>query len=228
MQPQDNSTQPTSTTPPPASNSESTPSQQRVHNPLEAMRPGEHIICEIKRHPIGLLGLYASVGLVVLLVAIFGYGLGPTIFTATSRAQIFTYSTLAFAVAAFFGVVALLIGHKIYWGNRWIVTNDSVTQISQLSLFNVQSSQLSLANVEDVTSERSGLLPHLFNYGSLKAETAGERQKFKLSFCPNPDHYARLILQAREEFEHENYRITTLRQQPDQSGGQGGYSANGF
>lgn len=213
MQPQDNPTQPAPPAIPPVENGDPTQSQQRVYNPLEAMRPGEHIICEVKRHPIGLLGLYVSVALVVLLVAIFGYGLGPTIFTTISKGQMFTYSTLALTVASFFGVIALLVGHKIYWGNRWVVTNDSVTQISQLSLFNVQSSQLSMANIEDVTSERSGLLPHLFNYGSLKAETAGERQKFKLSFCPNPDHYARLILQAREEFEHENYRITTLRQQ---------------
>jgi hypothetical protein len=79
-----------------------------------------------------------------------------------------------------------------------VVTSDSLTQISQTSLFNRQSSQLALVNIEDVTAEQNGILAHMFNYGVIRVETAGERSKFVFTYCPNPNFYAQQILQARE------------------------------
>lgn len=58
-----------------------------------------------------------------------------------------------------------------------------------------------MGNLEDVTTEKTGIFPHMFNYGVLKCETAGERSKFMFSYCPNPDYYAQQILDARERFE---------------------------
>src|SRR6202011_6093270 len=98
---------------------------------------------------------------------------------------------------------------RIYWGNSWIVTSDSVTQVSQTSLFKRQSSQLSLIHLEDVTAEQNGVLAHMFNYGLLRVETAGERSKFTFTFCPNPNFYAREILAAREAFEQNRRMIST-------------------
>ena len=97
--------------------------------------------------------------------------------------------------------VMLFVGTRVYWGNRWIVTSDSVTQVTQSSLFNVQSSQLSMGNIEDVTVEQEGVLPHAFGYGLLRVETAGERSKFVFMYCPKPNEYAKKILNAREQFE---------------------------
>lgn len=185
---------------------------KRVNNPLESMRDGEKVLCDIRRHPFGIFVLYATVGFLVVLVAVFGYGILPSILTEYSKSQVYSYATGALLFAGILGLISIAIGHIVYWGNHWIITSDSVTQVNRLSLFNSQSSQLSLANVEDVTSEKNGLLPHLLNYGALKAETAGEHQKFKLLYCPNPDHYAKLILKAREDFEEENYRIAALHQ----------------
>lgn len=85
-------------------------------------------------------------------------------------------------------------------GNSWTLTNDSLTQVTQSNLFDRESSQLSLHNLEDISSEQNGFFPHLFNYGLIKAETAGEKSKFVFNFCPNPNFYARQILAARENF----------------------------
>jgi uncharacterized membrane protein YdbT with pleckstrin-like domain len=75
-----------------------------------------------------------------------------------------------------------------------------VTQVQQTGLFNKQSSQLSLENLEDVTAEKNGILAQMFNFGVIKCETAGERSKFVFPFCPNPTYYAQEILNARERF----------------------------
>jgi len=109
--------------------------------------------------------------------------------------------SLVFVVVAVVTTVFLLITTKVYWGNRWILTTDSITQINQASLFNRQSSQLSLGNLEDVTAEQDGPVAHMLNYGLLKVETASESGKFVFVYCPNPNYYAQQVLAAREAFE---------------------------
>jgi hypothetical protein len=178
-----------------------------VKNPLESMQPGERVICEVKRHPIGILGIYFSFIAAIVLVAIVGYGFAPQIFTTTDSSRIYGYVTLALLVITVLGGLFAYIAHIVYWGNRWIVTDDSVTQVIQNSLFSKQSSQLSMGNLEDITAEKNGIMQHLFNYGVLKCETAGaQKSKFHFLYCPNPDYYAKCILDAREKFEFQHYR----------------------
>jgi hypothetical protein len=71
--------------------------------------------------------------------------------------------------------------------------------------------------LEDVTSEKNGILTHIFNYGVIKAETAGERSKFVFLYCPNPDFYAKQILATRERFMQSEWRAGG--QNPPHQGG---------
>lgn len=174
----------------------------KVKNPLSVMQPGEQVICEITRHPIGLIGTYVTSGFIILVLALLAFWLVPvTVASADNRAQIISLGALAFLVLSLFVVGFALISRTVYKGNRWIVTSDSLTQITQTSLFDKKSSQLSLANLEDITASQDGVLSHMYKYGSLTAETAGERSKFRLLYCPDPNHYAQCILDAREKFE---------------------------
>lgn len=171
-----------------------------MENPLATMRQDETIICEIQRHPIGLIAIYASFGALILL-AFIGFLMAPNVLTSFDKGTVTSLGILLLIIAALFSGVFAWIATFVYNGNRWIITDDSLTQVNQLSLFDKQSSQLSLGNLEDVTSEKNGILPHIFNYGLLKVETAGERSKFMFPYCPDPDSYAQKILAARENFE---------------------------
>ena len=171
-----------------------------VENPLATMRQDETIICEIQRHPIGLIAIYASFGALILL-AFVAFLMAPSVMTTFDKGTVTSLSLLLLILAALFSAIFAWIATFVYNGNRWIITDDSLTQVNQLSLFDKQSSQLSLGNLEDVTSEKSGILSHIFNYGMLKVETAGERSKFVFPYCPDPDSYAQKILAARENFE---------------------------
>lgn len=173
---------------------------KKINNPLEAMQPGEQVICEIKRHPIGILSVYLMAGFILLFVAALTWVVGPQIFSG-SRSSVMAIGAIIFLLIACVVAGFVFIAHKVYWGNRWIVTSDSLTQITQISLFNKQSSQLSLGNLEDVTTEQHGIVAQLFKYGTLRVETAGERSKFMFPYCPNPNYYAQKILAARETFE---------------------------
>lgn len=176
-------------------------SKQQIYNPISSMQPGEEVICEIRRHPIGLYGTYFMGVVLVIVVGVLAFAVAPTFVTAANRGRITEIGALVFAIVTLFTLLFTFVARKIYWGNRWIVTTDSITQLTQISLFDNQSSQLSLGNLEDVTAEQNGIFPHMLNYGFLKVETAGEHSKFQFNYCPDPNRHAQQILHAREQFE---------------------------
>ena len=191
-------------------------SPETVKNPLNVMSPGEKIICDIKRHPIGLLGVYTVSGFLILLL-LGGVAFLPQLVSDVSnqtKLYVFVGALLLAAIIVLFAYVAIVV----YKGNRWIVTSDSITQISQVSLFSKQTSQLSLANLEDVTFEQNSLIQTMFGYGTLKVETAGERSKFQFPYCPTPQKCAVEIIQAHEQFMAAN---------PEEGGGNAGMNRPG-
>ncbi len=175
-----------------------------VKNPLATMRPGEQVICEIKRHPIGIIGMYGAVGLLLVIVAVTAFVIAPDMLTSYSAGQVRLTGALIFLIAAILGIGFLFVVHTIYWGNSWIVTSDSITQVRRISLFDKQTSQLSLGNLEDITAEQNGMLAQMLHFGVISAETAAATDKFTFIYCPDPNYYAQQILAARERFEQQH------------------------
>jgi uncharacterized membrane protein YdbT with pleckstrin-like domain len=191
-------------------------SQQLANHPLAVMQPGERVICDVRRHPIGLIGNYVTAGFIIIVAAIVAFVLVPSFAPQENRNQLLGLALLGFIMVAGFTLLVSLIAATVYKGNRWVVTSDSITQVKQVTLFNKQASQLSLHNLEDVTAEQNGIFQSIFNFGTLRAETAGERSKFVFPFCPHPNQCAQEILAAREKFmsggayQNEQYGETRL------------------
>jgi hypothetical protein len=57
-----------------------------------------------------------------------------------------------------------------------------------------------MSNVEDVNVQENGFLPTILNFGTLTVETAGEEDNFIFPMCPSPNHYAEIILEARQKY----------------------------
>jgi len=183
------------------------PAEKGVH-PMVVMQPGEQMVATIKRHPFGILILYFSATIGLAITGALAFVLLPHFMTQNNIAGGNTQILDALFFVVLIGMVMIVgVATLIYWQNQWIVTTDSITQISQRSLFGRQVSQLSMDNLEDVTVDQEGILPHMFNYGTLKVETAGERSKFQFPYCPNPNDYARRILEVHEQFLEERRNI---------------------
>ena len=168
--------------------------------PLPAAQPDEQIICEIKRHPIGMFGMYTATGFLLLVLAVVAFVVAPSVLTNYSRNQVEAIGAIVFVVAAVVGTGFLFIVGKIYWGNSWTLTSESIIQVKRIGLFDKQTSQLSLDNLEDITAEQDGVLAQMFHFGVISAETAAATDKFTFLYCPNPTYYAQKILEAREHF----------------------------
>lgn len=175
---------------------------KRLH-PMVVLRPGERVIAEIKRHPIGIMATYLGGALSIVLIIVVAI-MAPTIFSGVGLEDNFATAAIILALILSVGICAIMfIATTVYWQNRWIVTDDSITQITQHSLLGRRVSQLSLESLEDITVDQHGLLQTMFNFGTLHAETAGEKSKFVFPYCPKPSKRARQILEAHEYFLHQ-------------------------
>ncbi len=157
---------------------------------------GETQLCSIPKHPAGIIALYVVTGIGFLAGVALILFITPSVLEDTSK--VLAVSAIFAVATGLIAIAILLLATMVYYRNRLIVTDRNVTQILQTSLFSKKVSQLNLVNVEDVTSEQNGFFATIFGYGVLKIETAGEQMNFNYTYCPRPNHYAGIILNARE------------------------------
>jgi membrane protein YdbS with pleckstrin-like domain len=158
--------------------------------------PNERVVTVIYKHLIGIILLVLGfiltasvlVGFVVMARGLFAEQRNYNNFTAAA----------IFALLLLFIIFGVAI--YVYRQSRIMVTNLSLIQVLQKGLFFRKVSRLSLADVEDVTADQAGILPSMFNYGTLIIETAGELENFVFGYCPDPNKHAQEILEARQRF----------------------------
>lgn len=167
----------------------------------------EQMICEIRKHPIGLFFIYLSGIFVVLVMAvlfgIFGFAEGAdSLFEGTGLSGSSVQSVIIFlGFIIIIGVLAVMTIQAILYVNNVIfLTSDKIAQILYRSLFNRKISQLNIGDVQDVTVTQNGVLAHMFNYGTLVVETAGEQQNYTFTYIPHPYESSKLIIGAHERY----------------------------
>jgi hypothetical protein len=148
--------------------------------------PDEQIMVSTRRSIIGLIFIYLEV--IIGTVALLGLGYWLFIRDKSLSPQDAGFATLATILILSIVVLILLI-----------VTIKAIMQTIQSGVFQSRISRLSMTDVEDVTTNQSGLLQTIFNYGTLTVETAGEITEFVFPYCPNPNKYAKDVLRARQQ-----------------------------
>jgi len=85
-----------------------------------------------------------------------------------------------------------------YYLDVWIVTNERIVNIEQKGLFRREISELRLENVQDLTTEITGVIPTFFDFGDLYVQTAGKRERFQFKNIPHPERVRDVILVLSE------------------------------
>lgn len=192
-------------------NEESTPSYDpstATLGNLNVPKSNEYAISEIRRHPIGIIIMYAMSGIVLVVVALLVFGVIPAI-TGSRFVRDFAVIFLLFTMAGF-GIYSYMFT-KTYWGNVWILFTDSMTQIVQTSIYDRQTNRVPLDIIEDVTAVKAGYLSSLIDYGQLSVEISGQQDKLVFNYCPSPNYYAHEILAAREDLKQKS-QVETYNQ----------------
>lgn len=188
---------------------EISPEVQQKHDRSIAEHPGlnlsshEYIINAVQRHPIGLI---IPVGLTAFLVAlvvsilinypIIMESLG--LIDPPSFGPVFLIGFLLILLFAIGGYIAVWV----YMNNRFFLTNESVIQELQQSLFMRKEQTVSLANIEDASFDQHGILQTVLNYGSIRLSTEGDETTYRFTYVSNPKKQIEVLNNAVEAFKN--------------------------
>lgn len=191
---------------------EMTPAVQEKHEASKRKYPdlnlseGEFIISAVDRHPIGLIGIWVAVGAIIMALI----ALAVILTSVSSSSQVDTSTTMpSMAILAIpiilISLLALLFGFIatiVYNANRFYLTNESVIQHIQTSLFSKREQTVSLSNVEDASFSQNGIMPHLFNYGLIRLSTEGDETTYRFSYASSPKQQIATLNNAVEAFKN--------------------------
>ena len=167
-----------------------------------ALEPGEKIILSVRKHWF----LFLMQMLPFLLLAYIPT-LAPKVMESFVRAAPHAPDAAAWFTLAnpwfrlFLGVWWLLLWilafnvFTAYFLNLWIITSTRIVKIRQYGFFSRQVSSFLLSHIQDVTTTVDGLFATLLDYGTVRAETAGEASEtFKMTGIPDPTGIRDLIM----------------------------------
>lgn len=178
------------------------------HSPLDSFAPkpvsvffdaqekSEQIILLLRRHPITLIPR---------LVAAFVLILTPLLF---SLVPVFSFLPDRFNVAALVLWLLLIIGFLLetfltWFFNVYIITDERIIDVDFLSLIYKNISAAKIDNIEDVTSITGGAIRSIFNFGTVKIQTAGASVEIQFEDVPQPAKVTRLLNEMLLEEERE-------------------------
>lgn len=159
----------------------------------------EQLLIEIRKHIFGLFIILVSGALIALAVLLSSVAIASGGLLAEldiQEAQ--KYIALLGFVLSILVIGVTLIYAQLYRSNVVYVTNEKIAQVLYITLFNRKISQLNIGDLQDVTVSQKGIFAHLFSYGTLVIETAGEQQNYTFSFVPNPYMVSKIIIVAHE------------------------------
>jgi hypothetical protein len=163
----------------------------------------EYVISAVRKHPIALLGPVAlGVLLIGLAIAsLFNYDILIRMFNLDPNSNA---GSVVLPVLILCGVIAgvVYLAYFIYANNMFYLTNESVIQCIQLTVFARQEQTVSLGNVEDASFTQRGIFQYMFNYGSIRLSTQGDENTYRFSFVSNPKYEIATLNNAVESFKN--------------------------
>jgi len=184
--------------------------RQRLHErskrayPLLNLSAGEYVISAVRRHPIGLI-VPLAVGTLLIgfaLAILVNYDLFVEAFAITG--MLASVSTVAIPILLFVVVIALgmFISYYVYTNNRFFLTNESVIQEIQVTLFSKQEQTVSLGNIEDASFTQHGILQQVLDYGNIRLSTEGDETTYRFSYVASPKNHIARLNNAVEAFKN--------------------------
>lgn len=163
--------------------------------PFLNLSAGEYVIVAVRRHPIGLV-VPLLLGTLLILAAFALLTFYPEVATSLSLAgPLADAQGMIVPILAFVAIVgfAMFVTYYVYVHNKFFLTNESVIQEIQNSLFSRLEQTVSLANIEDASFTQNGIIQQIFNYGDIRLSTEGDETTYRFSYVANPkDHIAQL------------------------------------
>lgn len=163
---------------------------------------GEYVVRAVRRHPIGLFFPMLIGTFLIAAVLSVWINFEPLVESLQLRGN--AADPAGITIPAL--LLCLLIGlgmyiyYYIYVNNKFFLTNESVIQEIQNSLFSRHEQTVSLGNIEDASFVQQNIIQHLFNYGSIRLSTEGDETTYRFTYVANPKEHIATLNNAVEAF----------------------------
>ncbi len=174
----------------------------------------ETILLVVRRHWIVLLmnGIVLLGTYLIPVVAL-------SLFHFVPIEELITFDGNVFYIGLFFFFAWTLIMWMVAW-NMWtnyyldtiIITNKRLFNIEQYGLFRRESNSFRADRIQNVSVRVNGIIQTLLDYGTIRIETAGEKEDFVAPHIPHPYEIKRLVGEqqdrAMDQPQHGHNRTT--------------------
>jgi hypothetical protein len=176
--------------------------------------PDERILLVVHRHWFHIALQFLLITLAVALILgsfVFITWYYPTILTALGAPFLYFMQTTFFIFVWFYAFFVWVD----YYLDVWIITNERIVNIEQKGFFNRDISELEFSNIQDVTTEVTGFINTMLNFGDVYVQTAAERERFVFEQVPDPYGIKGLIMQLhRESKDHDDNGLGNAKESP--------------
>lgn len=171
--------------------------------PFLNLSEGEYVISAVRRHPIGLI---LPVGVTIFLVAFIASLLINYDIMVASLAIVspppYEIVLLCGTLLMFLFLIGGYVAVWVYLNNKFFLTNESVIQEIQTSLFAKHEQTVSLTNIEDASFRQQGIIQSLFDYGSIRLSTEGDETTYRFNYVTAPKRQIAILNNTVEAFKN--------------------------
>ena len=169
-----------------------------MNNERIEIQPGEKILAKVHKHWILLVGDAIS----SILLASLPFIIFSMIEFFTPPADLSIYTPFLSLLAALWLLVIWLAFAAVwtnYYLDLWIVTNQRIISVDQISLFNRVVTTLDIERVQEIIVRTENIVQTVFHYGSITIETAGPTDDgSRMEGIARPERVRAIILKQIE------------------------------
>lgn len=172
--------------------------------PFLNLSAGEYIILDVRRHPIGLL-IPVGVTFLTLFLLLSAAAAYPAVVAQQANALELPAAGDVWLVAILLSLLVMIFGYFAVWiytQNKFFMTNESVIQEIQHSLFSKHEQTVSLGSIEDASFKHANIVQTLLNYGTIRLSTEGEETTYRFHFVSDPKRQVAILNNAVEAFKN--------------------------
>lgn len=170
--------------------------------PFLNLSPGEYVIMAVQRHPFGLFTPIV-ITVFMMFLSLMGIIMYPVLMEGDDN-LLNLYPTVVFILILMMVLIALggYIAVWVYMKNMFFLTNESIIQEIQTTLFAHREQTVSLGSIEDASYRRSGIIQSLFDFGTIRLSTEGEETTYRFHYVSTPKDQVAILHNAIEDFKN--------------------------
>lgn len=158
--------------------------------------PEERIVLKLRKHWVILLRdtigtvLLALFPLILLAVTQL---MAPQFLNFNGYLVFMSFASILWLLLIF---LSLAVIWTDYYLDLWIVTDQRIISVDQISLFNRKVTTLSHERIQEITVKEENVMQAVFKYGTLDIETASPTDgDATMEGIPHPEHVRKTILE---------------------------------